>query len=185
MSFDINTIQDAFYNWVSTLIGFPVIWRFANAQRPDPPYMDLNITFITSIGIDYETTPDTNGNVISWGNRELTLELNYYGSGSLNAMEALYSSLRNDNILATLNKAGICYVQKMLQTNSTILLSGGSTYEERNTMELRFRYSNQGVTDPSKYNVGLISYIESVGTFDNEGQEIVKDVNVGTPYTPP
>lgn len=185
MSFDINVIENAFYTWITTLTGKTVIWRYQNAQRPSLPYLDLNISFVSSVGIDYETTPDTNGNVIAWGNRELTLELNWYGAGSLNGMEMIYSSLRNENILGQLNAAGICYVQKMLQTNSTILLSGGSTYEERNTMELRFRYSNQGVTQPDTYNVGLISYVESEGKINNAGETITVEVNAGTPYTPP
>lgn len=184
MTFAINTIKDAFYDWVSSVSNKTVIWQFENAPAPALPYIGLNISQLASIGVDYETVPDNNGNAAIYGNRQLILEINYYGSGSLDTMEALATSLRSDAVLRTLNASGVCYVNKMLQTNTTVLID--SRYEERTLMELVFRYSNQGITDPDLIDVGLISYVESEGTLtDVDGTEIVKDVNVGTPYTPP
>jgi hypothetical protein len=188
MSFNSDTLENAFYDWIVAITSLTVIWRYANAPRPTLPYIDLNINFIKSIGIDYETTPDSSGNVAAFGNRELTLEINYYGPSSIGVNEQIVSSLRDDNVLSTLNAAGICYVNKMLENNTTVLLSGGSTYEQRSTMELVFRYSNQGITDPSEFNVGLISYVDAIGTVTNEfGQThtYTEEVKAGTPYTPP
>lgn len=169
MSFDSTTLKNGIYNWVTTIVpGVPCVWEYQNAPAPTLPYIGLNIARVSSIGMDFEDEPDNNGNTSIWGNRELLLQLNYFGSGSLNAMEALYTSLRTEPTLDILHAAGLVYVNKMLQTNVVTLIN--SNYEERQLLELIFRYSNQGITAASTYNVGLIEHVTGTGSVEADRQ---------------
>jgi len=80
----------------------------------------------------------------------------------------------------------VFFVKKLMQSNTTTLLADATTYEERAILELKFRYSNQGITNPDEVAVGLIENVIAVGEFTgSETDELDRNIDVGQPYTPP
>jgi len=187
MSFSLSTIQNAIYDWVYAASGnVTTIWRFTNAPRRTKPYIDLSLTTFTSVGEDVLTDPNSLGMASIFGNREVILEINCYGDNSVATMEKLYTSLSSPAILDTLALSGVFFVKKLMQSNTTTLLADATTYEERAILELKFRYSNQGITNPDEVAVGLIENVIAVGEFTgSETDELDRNIDVGQPYTPP
>lgn len=184
MSFSSNTIQDALYDWVFGIAAVTTVWRYLNAPLPNAPFMTLNMTGFQKIGWDYQSPTNDAGKAALYGNREFILEINYYGSGGLDKFEKLTTSLQSFPVNQQLAASGIVYVDKVSQQNVTELVE--SAYEERHMMELRFRVSNQGITDPDLFDTGIISTVEIAG--ENSGGVIDPEdleVTVGDPYTPP
>jgi len=170
MTIAISSLQLALYNWISTTSGITTIWSFANAPQPPLPYITLNLLNINSTGPDYETPPNDNGEAALFGNRELVLEVNYYGSGGIDVLEKLRTSIQQFDIKQTLNAAGIVFIDRELSQNLTFLQD--SLYEERHLMEFRFRYSNQGpVADV--FDVGIIEHVGMEGEFDKGDGTVV------------
>lgn len=183
MSLIAATIEDALYNWATTVTGLQVIWRFPNAPRPPLPYLDLNIASNDAIGWDFELAPNAVGVSALMGNRELVLEINYYGDGSMVAMEKLLTSLRIPSIRDTLAESGLYFVDKISEANITALVE--EEFEERRIMELMFRYSNQGVNAPDEFDVGLIEAVEVTSEYAPPHEDLGTELLIGTPYEPP
>jgi hypothetical protein len=171
MTVAISTLQLALYNWVTGVTGVTTIWSFANAPQPALPYITLNILNINTTGPDYETPPNDDGDAALFGDRELTLEVNYYGNGGIDALENLRTSIQQFDIKQTLNAAGIVFIDRELSENLTFLQD--SLYEERHLMEFRFRYSNQGVGNANLFEVGIIEHVGMEGEFDKGDGTVV------------
>lgn len=182
MSFSMTTIENGFYDWATSVSGIAAIWRYSNAPRKAKPYLDLNISTLFGVGEDFLTPPDDLGMASLFGNRELVLEINCYGNNALATTQKLYDSLMSPPVLDTLATSGIVFVKRLLQTNNTTLLSDATTYEERAILELKFRYSNQGITDPDEVDVGLIKEVIADGAFTGSvTPEIDRHIDVGPP----
>lgn len=161
---DIVAIQKTIYDWVSTTTGLTTIWLDPNAPRPPKPYIAMRISNFEMIAQDYVSAPDDLGNIALIGNREFTLEVDYYGINSLGIMDNLRTSLQQHNTRASLELGGLVYVNSTAITDLTALLD--NQYERRYMVEITFRMSNQMTSDLDKYEVGLI---ESAGvTYSDE-----------------
>lgn len=184
MTVNFNDLQLALYNWISDVTGVTVIWSYANAPQPQLPYITLNILNIDSTGPDYETPPNDSAAAALFGNRELTLEVNYYGAGGINVLENLRSSTKQFDIEEDLYAAGLCFIDRGLSTNLTFLQD--SLYEERHMMEFRFRYSNQGVGNGNlnTYDVGIIEHVLGEGEFDKGDGVVVLTSTLDVDSTP-
>lgn len=171
MTVAMSSLQLALYTWVTSVTGKTTIWSFANAPQPTTAYITLNLLEITQTGWDYETPPDNDGDAALFGNRELTLEVNYYGAGGIDTLEQLRTSIKQYNVEAALNAAGLFYIDRGLSTNLTFLQD--NVYKERHLMEFRFRYSNQGVGAANLYEVGIIERVAIEGEFDKGDGNVV------------
>lgn len=182
MTVAISTLQLAIYNWVFSTSGITTIWAFANSPQPTTAYITLNLLEITQTGWDYETPPNDDGDTALFGNRELTLEVNYYGSGGIDILEKLRTSIKQYDVEAALNAAGLFYIDRGLSTNLTFLQD--NVYKQRHLMEFRFRYSNQGVGNPNLYDVGIIERVAMEGEFDKGDGVVVITQNYDIDSTP-
>lgn len=185
MSFVLSTIEDAIYSWVNSISATTVIWRFQNGPAPTSPYITLNISNFKKVGWDYQTLTDENGKAALMGNREFSLEINYYGTGGVNVFEKLTTSLQSFPVVQALTDAGIAYIDKLSQQNLTGLSESTDGFEERQMMELKFRCSNQGITAPDLFDTGIIQTTEVGGQSASGEGNINTDLNIGDPYTPP
>lgn len=185
MSFSLATIENALYAWAFGTGATTTLWRFQNVPAPSLPYMTLNIGDIAKINWDYQTQTDENGKAALMGNRELVLEINYYGTGGLEVFEKLTTSLQSFPVIQTFAASGLHYVDKISQFNLTELVDSTNGYEERHIMELKFRYSNQGITNPDLFTTSIIQTTEVSGVSTSADGEIDTDLNIGEPYTPP
>lgn len=180
MSISFNTIQTALYTWAHGQSGErTTIWYRPNAPRPSLPYISLSISEINAVGQDFETKPDVNGDVSLFGNREFVLEVNHYGPGGLDVMEKLRTSLQREDVRNTLGASGVYYVARLAQNNISTLLD--TSFEDRVVLELRFRYSNQGITAPDTYNVGLIELMDIEGKVKNAEGDVVLEQDIRVP----
>jgi hypothetical protein len=181
MSLNISTIQQAFYDWVSTKTGVTTIWFFPNAPRPERPYISLNIAELSINGWDYETPPDATGLASLFGDRDLTLEINHYGPGGFEALDKLRTSVLEFAVQQDLCAAGIGLVDRMPITNTTELLD--TKYEPRAMMEMMFRISNQGITDADTYDVGLIESVEGTACVVDDNGNVLYETDFNVPNT--
>lgn len=186
MSFSSSTIENALYAWASGVSGKTTIWRNQNAPAPSAPYMTLFITNFVKVGWDYQTQTNDDGKAALMGNRELNLEINYYGTGGLDVFEKLTTSLQTEIVSQTLTASGLFYFDKVMQENISGLDQSTNGFEERYIMELRFRYSNQGITDPDLFDTNIIQTTEVLGESTGpSGDTIETELNIGEPYIPP
>lgn len=186
MSFVLATIENALYAWAYSLTGVTTIWRFQNAPAPALPYMTININGIKKVNWDYLTETDENGNAALMGNRELMFEINFCGAGGLEAFEKLTTSLQSFPVIQTFAASGLHFVDKISQYNLTGLADSTNGYEERYFMELKFRYSNQGITAVDVFSTNIIQTTEVHGESTSANNEDIEtDLTIGEPYTPP
>lgn len=164
--FSSQTIKQGLYNWVTSQATETVIWYNPNAPRPPLPYIALDLGDTELIGWDYQTPPDDNGDASLFGNREFMMEVHYYGDGGRDVMEKLKTSLQQYDVICSLQEYGVHFVDRMLEVSDTTLLD--TKWEERRILELRFRTSNQGVTAPSKYQVGYIETADVQGSYGDD-----------------
>lgn len=170
---NMTDIQKCFYDIVNEATGVSVVWFNPNAPRARKPYLSLYILNFSSLGGDYEMPPDDNGMAALIGNRELTLQIQYYGSGGPETLEKLRTNMRSFPVQMRMQQTGISFVGQAMMENTMTLLD--SSYEERYTMDLRFRLSNQGVGELSKYEVGLIESIQLHEQWQDEAGEVIID----------
>ena len=185
MAFALSTIENAFYAWAYATGVTTTLWRYQNGPAPSLPYMTLNLNNVTKVNWDYQTQTDEFGNAALMGNREVTLEINYYGVGAMEAFEKLTTSLQSFPVIETFAASGLHYVDKLSQFNLTELVDSTNGYEERYFMELKFRYSNQGITAPGVFSTNIIQTTEVSGETTYGEDEIDTELEIGEPYTPP
>ena len=164
--FSIETIRLGLYNWVTTVTETNAIWLNPNAPRIELPYITLEIGNITTHGWDYEIPPDTLGKSALAGDRELILEVNYYGNNGSDALELLKSSLGSHETIEQLGRSGLHYVNRLAEVSTTELLD--VRWEQRRMIEFRFRTSSQGIDDANTQDVGCIESVPIEGDYTNK-----------------
>lgn len=173
MAFSAKTIRDGLYTWVTGVTGLQTIWLNPNAPRPKLPYITLNMTDFQLMNWDWISPPDDDGMAYLLGDREFLLEVQYYGDNKFDVMEKLRSSLQIPTIRESLLNAGVVFVNRESLMDLTELLD--TKYEQRIIMELKFRVSNQGVTDVETFEIGYIETVSGEGTFKNiDGSVVLK-----------
>lgn len=86
------------------LFGLPegkVIWQDENAPRPALPYVAMKVMSQRYVKQDHYSGVDANGVQKVSGDRELTLNIQYFGPNSVESLEAIVDKLRLESVLAT------------------------------------------------------------------------------------
>lgn len=132
----IDTVEKGLYDWAVLVLGatIPIIWYHENAPRPNKPYVALHLSTINSIGHDFV---DGSGNLT--GNRDFMLLCQGIGKHSMDYLEALKTSLCKPKIQEFLRSKNIVYVDRLAL--SCIAEVVDSRYEERNMLDLKFRFA--------------------------------------------
>lgn len=169
MAITFATLKTNLYTWAVANIPAmtPVLYYNQDAPRPSKPYITLFLRDFIQIGWDYVPKPDALGDAEIIGNREFTLQIESYGTNSMQVLENLRSALQNPNVLDTLRANNIVFVNQFPINDTTILLD--TQYEERATMDVLFRIAN--TIEP---NIGLIEIVEVEEILSN-GESIVYD----------
>jgi len=167
-------LQKGIYDFFQEVLpGERVIWAYANAPRPELPYISLEIKSNQTIGRDYISPVDCTGSITIFGNREFILEINFYGVGGLNKLEKIktnfYSPLTNDFFYTY----GLAFVNIINQTNVSNLFD--TIWEERHLLELRFRHSNQDIEINEKVTTGWISKVGIHSTLEKSNDEKIEN----------
>ena len=166
MAFDLKTIRDGIYTYVSTVSGLPTIWYHPNAPRPPLPYISLEIRNFEMINRDWIAYLDEDCFTYLSGDREFNLVVNAYGDDAITVLEKLQTMARSYDVQNLLLNYGIVYVNRLAMVNVAELLD--TKWEQRYQLEMQFRVSNQGITDPDKFEVGSIETVKGTGTIKKE-----------------
>jgi hypothetical protein len=84
------------------LFGLPegkVIWQDENAPRPALPYVAMKVMSQRFVKQDHYSNPDSSGVQIVSGDRELTLNIQYFGADSVQNLESVVDKLRLNSVL--------------------------------------------------------------------------------------
>lgn len=143
-----STLQDAIYDWAAGILGaVPVIWYHENAPRPTVPYVALHLFTVRSVGVDAQLPPTHAGAIEVVGNRDFTLECQGIGLSSMDFLEKLKTSLERPTVQESLREAaGICVVDRGAISDISDLVD--SRWEERNVMDLFFRFAQVDTDTP-------------------------------------
>lgn len=131
-----TAIDKAFYDWVNIFTGQSVIWLNQNSPRPNTSYLTLYKSTLTPIGQDFESAVNLSGEMRIGGIRQLTLQINHYGSNSMGVLEALLLSLRMNQYRDILVAEGITHLDRLAINDLSILLD--TEFESRAQMDLLF-----------------------------------------------
>jgi hypothetical protein len=156
-----TAIQKALYDWANAELANPIIWAQENAPPPDGPYVTLLLSTNVQVGQDaHLPVSPTTGVAIIVGNREVTLEIQSFGSTALTNVDTLRSSLEKPSVQAALWAAGIAIVDTLGMSNISGLIDGTTTIEKRYALDVLLRIGSD-VADT----VGVIENVEITGTY--------------------
>lgn len=167
-----DTIRDTLHDWIdANTTGLNAIVRLEqNNPRPALPYVGYRISGLDKIGHDYVERPEDLQEARVSGNREFTVEIQHFGSGAIDRLEGLRSSLEMPAQRVLFDAQGIAFVDDLGITDISQLLD--TRYEERALLELRFRVGTDYTTI-----TGQIDTVKIDKTF--------KDAEGTTVYTEP
>jgi hypothetical protein len=178
--------ENALQNWARDWSGVMAIWANQNAPRPPLPFLSLNIITSVKQGQDYkgdlEVTPvPPDGEEVRRrleGFRFLTLSVNGYGPGVLQALESLRTSLDLHEVVEAFDLAGLASIDHPpIQDLSDAL---DSRTEERANLTLEFSLAVEA--QENLYAFGYIETVQGTGTITkDDGTEHVQDFEVPEP----
>ena len=155
MTISTHYIEDGLYAWATLALpsSVPVVWFHENAPRPTVPYVALHLLTINSIGVDALLYPDgITGVAEVVGNRDFTLQIKGIGNYSMEYLEALKISLEKPSVQDFLRARSIVFVNRLALTCIAEVVD--NRYEERNLMDLKFRFAQQ-----DSDTVGIIEHV--------------------------
>lgn len=168
-----NSLEDFLYNFTNQITGGQVVvFEQQNAPRPPKPYLGLQILNISKIGTDWQAPVDSNGDSYHLGDREMELQINYYGPGGLDKLEDIRTRYKEFEFRKLLYDNNVVFVNSSFIMNTTELLQ--SEYEPRHSMDITLRFTNQRVNPIDKFNKGLIETIELEGNYEDTSGSIQK-----------
>jgi len=170
-----HTIEDALYGWAHAVLpSVPVIWYHQNAPRPTVPYVALHLTTINSVGVDAHLFPGTDGKVEVVGNRDLILLVQGIGNASMDFLETLKLSLEKPTVQFALRQSGIVFVDRMAEECISELVD--SRWEERNLLDLKFRFAQTDKDDP-----GYFTKVQGDYIFKGVDLQTIVDIPISIP----
>lgn len=162
---DYSKLKDALYDWASTQAGeTPVIWANQNAPAPAGTFITLLINPVINIGQDYQTPPEeVFGMARIIGNREFTLSIQGFGSGSFQILSDIRFSLNKWTVQHALRLEGIAIIEKLGLNDISELFD--TEIEERVSLDVRFRIASPFIEDLTTADdeVGVIETVEYEG----------------------
>ena len=176
MTIDFAALRTTLYNWATQNVpaGMPVVYYYPNAPRPTNngtpvDYVSLYLSTFVQIGRDYNQDPlDDSGIALFVGDREFTLQVQAYGTLSMQVLENLRTSLQKQSVLSSLRVGGVVYFNWAPILDITDLVD--SRYESRASMDLFFRIA-QNYTD----NLGVIDTVVVEEIYQDQTGTVVSD----------
>lgn len=143
-----TTIKNRIYDWV-TLEGDTAIWLNGNGPQPTSSYYGMQIISSASEGWDYKSQTLNVSNERTYvGNRDITLNLHYYGIDAFMKVDDKVNSLETQIVQEFLREDNIVYVDKGNTTDGPILYD--SDYKEHALNSITLRAANV-IIDTSDY----------------------------------
>jgi hypothetical protein len=133
------------------------IWDYQNKPKPANPYLSLRLSPERDIGTETRHRTDNSGLLDIVQQKEVTLMINSFGTGTTDKINMLWQNLQRPTIVDRCFAAGISFVRSEQPQDLTFLLDGRS-WEERANIDLIVTYSRSIEDNP-----GYIDTIAIVG----------------------
>lgn len=166
------TVNQWLYNWASSQIASPVIFRDQNGPQPEGDYVTIKaIAFPREGEAEYSDVTDANGITQIKHSMLVTCSVQSFGSDPFGTMTTLRNSLEKISVQQALRADGLCYMG-MASEPTDVAAIVGTEFEARATMDVIFR-----VPVIIEDDVGLIESNRFTGTAD--GMSVTKTVTQG------
>jgi hypothetical protein len=181
MPFAWTPIEDALWEWVKVATDLPdesIRWADQNGPRGIPPFVELRISGVNTIGIDStQALTDMSrpaGQEVelrTWGTRQVTVSLQSFSrsvtgdESAMSMMSDIQAAANSTAVSELLGSAGITVFDLGSISNISGLLD--TDFESRAALELRI-YAEQSWSDF----VGYIERVELVDRADNETMDL-------------
>lgn len=163
------TVNRWIYNWASTQIESPVIFRDQDGKQPEGDYVTLKSIALSREGMaEYSDTVDEDGITDIKHSMLVTCSVQSFGSDQMGTMMTLRNSLEKISVQQALRADGLCYMG-MASEPADVAAIEGTEFEARATMDVIFR-----VPVVIEDEVGLIESNRFTGTAD--GMSVTKIV---------
>ncbi len=134
---DFEAIKTAFYNWAFFVNPIETIFINENGSIPDNPFCTLYVQPVAFIGHD-EYVNDNMGLVTYTGQREITLQAQYFGANAIQRGIDLLESLEMQTARDLLAVDGIVFVDRLTGVTDLSELVDTS-FEFRSSVDILFR----------------------------------------------
>lgn len=133
---------------IAELTGIRCIWDYQNAPKPANPYMSLRLSPERSLGAaETRRRNDSSGVVDVVEQKEVTLMINSYGTGTTDKLNMLWQRLQRPTIVDRCFAANIAFTRAEDTQDLTGILDGRN-WEERANRDLIITYSGSVEDEP-------------------------------------
>ena len=134
---DFDVIDKRIYDWTVLYSSIAVIWVEDNGPKPNLPYLTLRRSTLIKYGHEYISAPNNSGIAKISGDRDLTINLQAYGSNAFGRLEDLYSAQMLPASQEFLQLGNLSLIDQLAIGNITGL--NDTLFEQRAQMDLLFR----------------------------------------------
>lgn len=146
MTFD--TLQIFLVSLINSITGKTTIWQKQNAPKPKKPYLAIRLFGFHGIGQDeILLNGPTITDVIVSDHKDVTLECQWIGPGSMGGLLLLQQAMKKPTILDRCTAAGVC-IDSLGEVMDIATLLDSNEFEERAVIEFNTRFALQSVDNP-------------------------------------
>jgi hypothetical protein len=146
--------------------GTKCIWDYQNAPKPSNPYISLRLSAERTTGTEVRRRKDGSGILDVVSQKEATLSVNAFGTGTIDKLNMLWTALQRPTIVDRCFAASIAFPRAEAPQDLTALLDGRS-WEERANIDLYVTYGRSIEDEP-----GYITTVIVTGELGERDQTI-------------
>lgn len=163
-------VQDAIYNWFTSVAGVPAIWAEQEGPRLERPYASLKLITgqVKTNGID-SMRYVSEGKFTLVGDRRITCSINVFGSGAHDVLMSARDSLDDPSVVDSLFADGLSVWDEGDPQDLTTKLE--THWETRAQMDTIFGLAGELDIEP-----GIIEHVELHGDYGNIETDATIDV---------
>lgn len=164
------TIQNAIYNWFTSVTKVPAIWAEQEGGKPERPYATLKlITGPVKINGRDDMVYVSEGKFNLKGDRRITCSINVFGLNAHDILALARDSLDDPRVVDSLFAKGLSIWDEGDPTDITLKLE--THWETRAQMDTVF-----GLASEYEVDIGIIEHVEIEGTVGDIITDVVVDV---------
>nr|DAG78695.1 MAG TPA: glycosyltransferase [Caudoviricetes sp.] len=133
------TPEDAIFELIeAAAAGIPVIFANENGTQPTPPYIAMAVRWAQASRAE-QGEVDEHGNALISQHNDATVELQGFGAGAYDGLDALQLHLQHPELEERAEVLGLAVFDRG-RLQSIPVLREGARYEQRALLELGVRY---------------------------------------------
>lgn len=163
-------IKTALHTWAVSVVAVETIFANQNGNKPENPYCTLLVQPVQFLGHD-EYSIDTLGEITYIGQREISVSVQYFGTGAMQNAIDLSESLETFTAREGLQADGLVFVDRASAVNDLSEVED-TGFEERAGVDLLFRTCSE-----RSQSGGLIENTVIIGEYDKQdGSPVIQRI---------